>query len=70
MPLTNKQTTKAARLYSLALVAHVGGVTDSEDQDAVKAAARSAALDALERLGFEAGQLLTLEDCIKAVRAA
>ncbi|MDL5034429.1 hypothetical protein QRD43_21175 [Pelomonas sp. APW6] len=65
--LTSKQIAKAARLYSLALAAHVGGAEDDEAQAAVKQAARDAAHEALGRLGFEAGQLVTVGDCINAV---
>lgn len=65
--LSSKQIAKAARLYSLALAAHAGGAEDGEVQAAVKQAARDAAHEALGRLGFEADQLVTLEDCINAV---
>lgn len=66
MPLTKKQTRQAARLYALALVAHVGGIADDEEQDAVKEAARRRAQGELDRLGVDAGQLVTIEDCINA----
>jgi hypothetical protein len=68
MPLNKKQIKKAARLYSLALVAHLDG-GDTEEQDAVKTEARRAATEALTRLGFEPGELTTLENCINAAKS-
>ena len=71
MSLTKKQTAKAARLYALAVIARVNAAAaDDEDGHAVVTAARLSAQESLDRLGHEASDLLTLEDCIRAARAA
>jgi hypothetical protein len=70
MPLTKAQIKRAARLYSLAVVAHANAAAASDEDGAlVMDAARTAACDAIERLGHEAGDLLTLEACLTAARA-
>ena len=71
MSLTKRQITKASRLYSLAVVANcdLGGAF-GDDEDAVAQAAIEKARADLDRLGFDPGQLSSLESCINAVRAA
>lgn len=69
MSLTKAQINRAARLYSLAVVAHANAAAAADEDGAlVMEVARSAACEALERLGHEAGDLLTLEACIDAAR--
>lgn len=70
MSLTKAQIKRAAKLYSLAVVAHANAAAaDDEDGGLVMEAARTAACEAIERLGHEAGDLLTLEACVIAARA-
>lgn len=76
MPLTKRQIQKAARLYSLAMIALTDGGGDAEneamatDENAVRVAAAQTATIALARLGFEPAQLVTISHCIDAARAA
>lgn len=69
MALTKRQIRKAARLYGLAMAAHtdsVGATTD--DEMSVMNRSRELAEAALSALGYDKAQLVTIQDCITAVR--
>ncbi|UEC05425.1 hypothetical protein [Burkholderia vietnamiensis] len=68
MSLTKQQATKAGRLYGLAMVALSDGVAMDVDEMRVMQASREQAEAALARLGYDKSQLLTIGDCIEAVR--
>ncbi|WP_186214697.1 hypothetical protein [Burkholderia gladioli] len=68
MSLTKKQIDMAARLYSLAIVANAdSGGAETEDQCSVMDRSREFAMAALDRLGYDRLNLLTLQQCIDAV---
>ena len=69
MSLTKKRIDKAARLYSLAIVANAdSGGAENEDECSVMDRARELATAALERLGYSPLDLLTIQQCIDAAR--
>lgn len=70
MTLTKRQTEKAGRLYSLAMAAHADGVGMDDDEIRVMEVSRMRAEAALASLGFDKSELLTIRDCIDAVRNA
>jgi hypothetical protein len=69
MTLTPKQIDKAGRLLGLAMAAHAdsGGAT-SDDESAVMDRSRDIAIAALARIGFAPSDLMSVSDCIIAVR--
>ena len=70
---TKRQIAKAARLWGLSLIAHMDCGHDYVGEDdpvlKVRMEAISAASDKLRQLGFEPGQLLNEDDCLRAVGA-
>lgn len=69
MSLTKRQIERAGRLYGLAMAAHSDAAgAESQIEAAVMARASAIASAALARLGFDRSELLTVGDCIDAVR--
>lgn len=64
---TKRQVEKAARLWSLALIAHTDVDCDDEVASAVRSIAVERALTDLQRKGYDPGQLLCERDCLDAV---
>ncbi|AQH05630.1 hypothetical protein A9R05_42170 (plasmid) [Burkholderia sp. KK1] len=69
MSLTKKQIDKAARLYSLAIVANAdSGGAENELETDVMDRSREFATAALARLGYDRFDLVTIQQCIDAAR--
>jgi hypothetical protein len=66
---TKRQIKKAARLWSLALIAHTDGWSDDDDESAVRAIAVERAVLELHRKGYDPGDLQSERDCLDAVIA-
>jgi hypothetical protein len=66
--VTNRQKQKAAKLWSLALVIHGSEqVEETEEENTIRVIAGEAATKKLHRMGYDAGKLSTMKDCIDAV---
>lgn len=63
-----RQMAKAARLWSLAVIAHMDQCVYDEDANALRAVATEQAELKLENLGYRCQDLLSELDCIKAVQ--
>ena len=68
---TKRQIEKASRLFGLALMAHLDSSQEftSDAAQAVREQAIASARDKLHTLGFEPGDLLNEENCLRAVGA-
>lgn len=61
---TKRQLARAARLYRLAVIAHMDLSGDGEQK--VRSMAIDQAVLELSRLGYEPRQLLSEDDCLRA----
>ena len=61
---TQRQKAKAAKLWSLAVIAHMDLVEDDDLANEVREIAISKARAKLESLGFHYSELLCAQDCI------
>lgn len=69
MALTKRQVAKAAKVYSLVVLANGDAAgADDDDQAAVMIAAAAKARSDLDRLGFDLSELTTIADCIKVIQ--
>lgn len=59
---------KAARLWSLAVIAHMDEFADEEEANALRSIAIDKAALKLENLGYRHQDLLSELDCIKAAQ--
>lgn len=69
MALTKRQVKDAAKLYSLSMAAHAdAGGAETDEAMHVMHTSQALAEAALARLGYEKAELVTIQDCIAAVR--
>jgi len=66
--MTKNQKKKAAKLWAFALVSHSAEeIEEVDDENEVRSLAREFADKELSKMGFCAGELLSVNDCLKVV---
>jgi hypothetical protein len=65
--MNKRQKEKAAHLWALSLVSHVELIAESNEANEIRQLAQNRANRTLDQLGYDAADLLTEDDCLRAV---